>query len=213
MNAPLSSGRIALACALSIAMNLVTIGSTGAHEGHRHLARPSHPVIPVTAQMKIGGEAELRDQHDRPFVLGAPTERATLLFFGFVSCPDACPTALAEAKQIRAGLGAERAPTIAFVTLDPARDTPHVLKAYMEAFDASFLGLSGSEQQIARAAELYRVGYRRVPTGSSYTIEHSAYVYLLDPSGRVVRLYRHGTEAATIVRDIQRLMSQDAARR
>lgn len=198
---------------LTVASAIAVTGVAIAHEGHRHAPRPSHPVIPVTAQMKIGGVTELRDQDNRPYMLGSPSGRPTLLFFGFVSCPDACPTTLSEAKQIRAALGASRAPTIAFVTLDPARDTPTVLKAYMEAFDPTFIGLSGSDQQIARAAELYRVGYRRVPTGSSYTIEHSAYSYLLDESGRVVRLYRHGTEAATIVQDLHRLMSQDAASR
>ncbi len=199
--------------ALAVATSLGGAGSAGAHEGHRHSSRPSHPVIAVSPEMKIGGVAELRDHDGRPFVLGAPTDRPTLVFFGFVSCPDACPTTLTEARQIRATLGAERTPRIAFVTLDPERDTPLVLKAYMEAFDPSFVGLSGAAEQIARVAELYRVGYRKVLTGSSYTIEHSAFSYLLDESGRVVRLYRHGTEAAVMVRDLQRLQAQNAARR
>ncbi len=207
-----SLSRVALLLVATL-VGIVGTSGAGAHEGHRHPSRPSHPVIAVSADMKIGGVAELRDHDGRPILLGAPTDRPTLVFFGFVSCPDACPTTLTEARQIRATLGAERTPRIAFVTLDPERDTPVVLKAYMEAFDPSFVGLSGSAEQIARVAELYRVGYRKVLTGSSYTIEHSAFSYLLDESGRVVRLYRHGTEAAVMVRDLQRLQAQNAARR
>lgn len=192
---------------------VIGVAGAFAHEGHRHPQRPSHAPIVLPANAAIGGAVELLDHDGRPFVLGARRDRPTLVFFGFTSCPDACPTTLVEAVQIRAALGAERAPTIAFVTLDPERDTPAVLKAYMGAFDASFVGLTGSEQQIARAAELYRVGYRRVPTGTSYSIEHSAFVYLLDESGAAVRLYRHGTEAAVLVRDLLRLKAQAAARR
>jgi protein SCO1/2 len=197
--------------ALAVAASLGGAGSAGAHEGHRHSPRPSHPVIAVSPDMKIGGLAELRDHDGRPFTLGAPTDRPTLVFFGYVSCPGVCPTTLTEARQIHATLGPERAPRTVFVTLDPERDTQAVLKAYMGAFDASFTGLSGTPEQIARVAELYRVGFRKVLTGSSYTIEHSAYIYLLDESGRVVRLYRHGAEAAVLVRDLLRLKAREAA--
>lgn len=195
---------------------LLCIGATAialAHEGHRHPPRSGQSDAAQPVAASIGGAVELRDHEGRSFVLGGRSDRPTLVFFGFTRCPEACPTTLVEAAQIRAALGAARAPTVAFVTLDPDRDTPAVLKAYTGAFDASFIGLTGTAEQIAQAAERYRVGYRRVPAGSSYTIEHSAYVYLLDEAGRVVRLYRHGTEAAVMVRDLQRLGARDAARR
>lgn len=188
----------------ALALMLATCPA-GAHDGHRHENRPALRGMAPPAGVRIGGEFELIDQDGRPFRIGAPSGRPTLLFFGFTSCPAVCPTALADAQQVRSTLGPELAPTVVFITLDPQRDTPQVLKAYVGAFDPEFIGLGGSPEQVERAARGYRVGYRRVTTGASYTIDHSAFTYLLDERGRVVRLYPHGTPGIDLAEDLSRL--------
>jgi protein SCO1 len=167
-------------------------------------SRPVRAGFTPPKGRKVGGVFELNDQDGRPFLLGASNAQPTLLFFGFTQCPAVCPTALLEAKHVVARVPADRAPRVVFVTLDPERDTPDVLKAYVGAFDPRFVALSASPKLIAQVADAYLVSHRRVATGRSYTIDHSAYVYFLDESGTVQRLYAHGTPAAVIAGDIER---------
>ena len=163
--------------------------------------------------MQIGGEVELLDHDGQAFRLGAPHDRRTLVLFGFTSCPSVCPTALADAQLIARNFGEDLAPRVVFITLDPERDSAPILKEYVKNFDQRFIALTGSASQISQATESYRVNYRRVATGSSYTIDHSAYSYLLDERGRVERLYAYGTPAQTIIGDLRRLAQQRSASR
>lgn len=113
--------------------------------------------------------------------------RPYVLFFGFTSCPEVCPTALYELSQVLAELGpqADRL-RVLFVTVDPARDTPAQLASYLGAFDPRITGLSGSEQETAAAAGAYKATYRRVPQpDGSYTMEHTAVLFLVDAQGRI----------------------------
>lgn len=170
-----------------------------AHEGHRHAPRISAGLAPPKG-VAIGGRFDLIDHDGRPFALGAPGP-ATLVFFGFTSCASVCPAALVDAAEVVKRLGAA-APRVAFVTLDPQRDTREVLAAYVANFDPRFIGLTGSTQTIEALADAYRVAFRRVPTGASYTIDHSAYTYFLDERGAVARLYPHGAPAAVIAAEL-----------
>jgi protein SCO1 len=129
---------------------------------------------------------ELVDADDRPFsgktLAGVPYA----IFFGFTHCPDVCPTTLTEMSNLLARLGpdADRL-KIVFVTVDPERDTPAKLKTYLASFDARIIGLTGSNEQIAAAAAIWSAFYTRLPeSDGSYTIVHSAYVYLVDRKGR-----------------------------
>ena len=136
--------------------------------------------------------------------------KVVVLFFGYTQCPDVCPTTLTEWVEIKRQLGADgdRLQGI-FITVDPARDTPEVLKAYMGNFDPSFLALiPGSPEALAQVAKEYKIIYKKVDgkTPGSYTMDHSAGSYLYDPQGRL-RLYsRYGNRVDGLVTDIKQLL-------
>ena len=133
-----------------------------------------------------------------------------MVFFGFTHCPDICPTALNDMSMMLQDLGAagDKVQPI-FITVDPARDTPEVLKAYMGNFDPSFLALiPGSDDALAQVAKEYKIIYKKVEgkTPGSYTMDHSAGSYLYDPQGRL-RLYsRYGNRMEGMVSDIRQLL-------
>lgn len=133
--------------------------------------------------------------------------KLAMVFFGFTQCPDVCPTALTRAVQIRKRLGAdaERLQVI-FITVDPERDTPKVLEAYTRAFDPSFLGLYGDLERTAQTAKAFRVVYAKVPTGRSYTIDHSALSYVFDATGAIRLALRHEQSAQDCVHDLRQLL-------
>ena len=135
--------------------------------------------------------------------------KVVMLYFGFVQCPDVCPTALTRAAEVLRILGPEAARRVQllFVTVDPERDTPELLREYMAAFDPSFVGLTGTLEEIKAAADAFRVVFRKVPTGSTYTMDHSALTYLFDTQGRVRVALRHHQTAAEYAADIQRLLA------
>lgn len=113
-----------------------------------------------------------------------------MLYFGYTACPDECPTALNAVATALADLGplAAKIQPI-FVTLDPNRDTPQILSDYVKAFDPRILGLYGSAEEIAAAAKTFHVYYAARPLGNSeYAIDHSPYIYLVNPQQRVVQL-------------------------
>ena len=135
--------------------------------------------------------------------------KAVVVFFGFTQCPDVCPTALADLAEVKRLLGpqGDKLQGI-FVSVDPERDTPEVLKAYMTNFDPSFLALRPSMDQLPEVAKGFKVFYKKVegPTPTSYTIEHSAGSYVFDPQGRV-RLYtRQAVGAQGLAEDIALLL-------
>jgi protein SCO1/2 len=135
--------------------------------------------------------------------------KAVVVFFGFTQCPDVCPTALADLAEVKRLLGpqGDKLQGI-FVSVDPERDTPEVLKAYMANFDPAFLALRPSMEQLPEVAKGFKVFYKKVegPTPTSYTIEHSAGSYVFDPQGRV-RLYtRQAVGAQGLADDITLLL-------
>lgn len=136
--------------------------------------------------------------------------KVVVLFFGYTQCPDVCPTTLTELTEVKRMLGAQGEQVQGvFVSLDPERDTPEVLKAYMANFDASFVALSGNAEQLAVVAKDYKVYYKKVEgkTPTSYTLDHSAASYIYDPQGRL-RLYaRYGAGAPVLAADIKLLLA------
>jgi protein SCO1/2 len=135
--------------------------------------------------------------------------KVVVVFFGFTQCPDVCPTALADLAEVKRLLGpqGDKLQGI-FVSVDPERDTPEVLKAYMANFDPGFLALRPSMDQLPEVAKGFKVFYKKVegPTPTSYTIEHSAGSYVFDPQGRV-RLYtRQAVGAQGLADDITLLL-------
>ena len=135
--------------------------------------------------------------------------KVVVMFFGYVQCPEVCPTSMAELAEVKRLLGkdGERVQGL-FVTVDPARDTPEVLKGYMAAFDPTFLALYTTPEKLAVLAKDYKVYYKKVegPTPTSYSMDHSAGSYVYDTRGQL-RLYsRYGSGAAVLAADIKLLL-------
>lgn len=136
--------------------------------------------------------------------------KVVVVFFGYTQCPDVCPTtlqALVETKRLMGPQG-ELLQGV-FVTVDPARDTPEILKAYTGAFDPSFIALRGNEAETAAAAKEFKIFYRKVEgsTPQSYTIDHTAAAYVIDPQGRPRLYVRHGMPAADLAADLKLLLA------
>jgi len=150
------------------------------------------------------------DGHER--TLADYKGKAVMMFFGFTQCPDVCPTALVRAAKIKRLLGAdgERLQVI-FVTVDPERDLPVVLKAYTQAFDPSFIGLYGDMQRTSETAKDFKVFYKKVPTGSSYTMDHSAFSYVFDPKGKIRLVLRHEQSAEECAQDLRQILQTASA--
>lgn len=141
-----------------------------------------------SATSGVGGPFTLVNQDgetvsERDFA-GAPH----LVFFGFTRCPDVCPTTLQQVTDVLRALGpAGKDLRVAFVTVDPERDTPETLKSYLASFDPRIVGLTGTPEQVAAAVKAYRGYARKVPTqGGDYTMEHTALVYVMDASNRFI---------------------------
>ncbi|HSV47157.1 MAG TPA: SCO family protein [Ramlibacter sp.] len=135
--------------------------------------------------------------------------KVVVVFFGFTQCPDVCPTTLTELAEVKKLLGkdGDRLQPL-FVTVDPERDTPALLKAYMANFDPTFLALRAAPEQLAAMAKDFKVYYKKVEgkTPTSYTMDHSAASYVYDPQGRL-RLYtRYGSGVQALASDIRLLL-------
>lgn len=156
-----------------------------------------------------GKQLTLRDPEGRTRSLSEFRGKVVMLFFGFTQCPDVCPTALTRAVAVRKQLGADAEKLqVVFVSLDPERDTPALLREYTEAFDPSFLGLHGSAEETRRAAAEFHVYYEKVQTGSSYTLNHSTLTYLFDTRGRLRVALAHNLGVSDYVSDVQWLLNE-----
>jgi len=158
----------------------------------------------------VGGPFHLVDQ------AGAAVDERLLrgkwsaVFFGYTYCPDTCPTTLATLGQAVSDLGTDAGRfQVVFITVDPERDTPAALKAYLSSatFPKGARGLTGSSSQIAAVARAYHVYYQKVPQGSSYSMDHTAVVYLMDPQGRFVRPLDVGVAPPEIARQVHAAMA------
>lgn len=153
---------------------------------------------------------ELPDPDGRLRRLDEFKGKVVVVFFGYTQCPDVCPTTLAELAQVRKALGADGARVQpVFVSLDPARDTPEVLKAYAQSFGDDVVALRGDEAQTKATAQDFKVFFAKVPGKSPdiYTMDHTAGSYVFDPQGGVRLFMRHGQPAAAIEADIKRLLA------
>lgn len=154
----------------------------------------------------------LTDFHGATRHLADYRGKVVMLYFGFVQCPDVCPTALTRAAGVMQRLGADATQLqLLFVTVDPERDTPELLRDYLAAFHPSFVALTGSDDQIKAAADEFRAFYKKVPTGSSYTMDHTALSYLFDRQGRVRVALRHEQTVDDYTADVQTLLAEPAA--
>ncbi|MBP6406527.1 MAG: SCO family protein [Ramlibacter sp.] len=170
--------------------------------------KPQFRAIDITGA-EYARDFNLTDHNGQPRSIKDFAGKVVVVFFGFTQCPDVCPTALAELAEVKRMLGKDGNKLQGiFVTVDPERDTPEVLKGYMANFDPSFLALRGTPDQLAAMAKDYKVYYKKVDgkTPTSYTMDHSAGSFVYDTQGRI-RLYtRYGSGAQALADDIRLLL-------
>ena len=159
-------------------------------------------------QPGIGGPFALVDQNGKTVTSDSLKGKPTLIYFGYAFCPDVCPTSLLLMETAVEKLGPEAAKKVnlVFITVDPERDTPKLMKGYVENFGPTFIGLTGTTEQIAQVARAYRVYFQKVPgkDGGPYLMDHSSIVYLLDRNGRFVTHFTHEAKAETIAQALAR---------
>jgi protein SCO1/2 len=151
----------------------------------------------MSGRHPIGAPFTLQDPEGRRVALADFRGKVVLLYFGYATCADVCPTDLGMIGLALRDLGgAAREVQPLYVTLDPQRDTPAVLREYAAAFHPSFVALTGTEDEVRRVATDFKVYFEKVPQpGGGYAIDHTAYTFLLDREGRFVILFPPGTEA------------------
>lgn len=155
-----------------------------------------------------GGDFTLTNQHGEPFHLQQLRGKVVLLSFGYTYCPDICPTELAALSRVLDALD-DKATQVqgVFISLDPQRDTPGVLKNYLAYFHPDLLGLTGSEEAIRQVAGRYRVRYRKhqQPAGG-YSLDHSANLHIIDRRGRLSTVVPYGLPPEHVLRVVRAML-------
>lgn len=157
----------------------------------------------------LGAEMAIPDTSGQLRTLKDYNGKVTVVFFGFTQCPDVCPTALAELAQTMALLEDKADDVqVLLVSVDPERDTPEILSAYVSAFHPDFVGLSGTLEQLRAAAQSFRAYYAKVPgpTPEQYSMDHTASFYVFDKKGEVRVLIPGDASASDIAHDIRQLI-------
>lgn len=172
---------------------------------------PEAPVFQLTdlTGAPFGRELALADHNGRPVTLADFRGKVVTVFFGFTHCPDACPATLAEMAKVMQELGPDGDKVqVLFITVDPERDTAGVLRQYVPSFHASFLGLHGDADAVARTAKEFKIFYQKQPLpGGGYTVDHSAGTYVYDRQGRLRLFAQYGRGGAAILHDIRILLA------
>jgi protein SCO1 len=157
----------------------------------------------------IGGPFRLVDQNGKAFSDADLKGKWSLIYFGYTHCPDACPTTLNAIAIALDDLGPKRdAVRPVFITVDPERDTPEVLKSYVTSFDAPILALTGTPAEVAQAAKDYRVYYAKHPEpGGDYSMDHSSVIYVMDPEGRFTATFTPESSPEDIAARLKKLLA------
>lgn len=173
-----------------------------------HTDRTRAPVEDLRPFVDLGGRFSLVNQEGKAAILGAPQHRVTLLFFGYTYCPDFCPTTLSRLVRVKEQLSeGTDSVDIAFVSVDPQRDTPDVLTSYLAYFPIRVRGLTGSREAVDQVTVSYQADYALGAPNErgDYTVDHSTSIYLLDTLGRVRHVFDHNATPDEIV-DVLRLL-------
>ena len=154
----------------------------------------------------------LTDQNGNAFSLDDQLGKVVLIYFGYTTCPDLCPTTLSDFQVVKDELGAD-AERVEFIltTFDPERDTRARLKEYLDFFDPEFIGLRGDEAQTEAFQKDYGITVNRVDypdSATGYLLEHNALIYVIDPQGRLRLTFAYGTDPALIARDVKYLLDE-----
>ncbi|MDJ0513204.1 MAG: SCO family protein [Methyloceanibacter sp.] len=171
---------------------------------------PSKNRVITSGQALIGGPFELVGKDGKTVTDKDFLGRHMLVFFGFTHCPDICPAELQIMSAALDNVGSKADQVVpVFITVDPERDTPELVTAYVENFRPDFVGLTGSPEAIAKAAKAYRVTYQKFQeegAGENYSVDHSALVYLMGPDGKFVTHFPYGTSPEKMAETLRRYL-------
>lgn len=158
----------------------------------------------------FGRELNLTDHNGKPRTLADFRGKVVTVFFGFTHCPDVCPTTLAEMAQVMKALGPDADKVqVLFITVDPERDTPQLLRQYVPAFHPSFLGLYGDLEATTRTTREFKVYFQKQAPkgpGGNYSVDHGAGTFILDREGRLRLFAQYGQGAEALTHDIRLLL-------
>jgi protein SCO1 len=186
------AGVAVIICLFAVAIFIMLPGSAE-RTGLDRVAAIGGPFSLTNGDGKTVTDADLRGKY-------------ALVYFGYTFCPDVCPTTLNEVATALQSLGPKaKALQAVFISVDPARDTPAVMKRYTEAFDPRIMGLTGSPEQVAKVAKEFRVYYATHRTGpgpTDYTVDHSSILYLMGPDGRFVAPIRADEKGEAMAADV-----------
>ena len=172
--------------------------------------KPNFAGIDLTGADYAQGFA-LPDQNGQARTMADFAGKVVVVFFGYTQCPDVCPTSLAELAEVKKMLGSDGDKLQGvFISVDPERDTPTVMKAYMASFDPGFLALHATPEQLNDLAKSFKVYFKKVEgsTPTSYTMDHSAGSYVYDTKGRIRLYHRYGSGVAALTGDVKLLLAQ-----
>ena len=198
-----------------ILMLLFAVGLllSGCHDKSAALSSSPPPAFSNTdiTGIDYAQDFSLKDFNGTLRTLADFKGKAVVIFFGYTQCPDVCPTTLSDLASAMKQLGplADKVQVL-FITVDPERDTPQLLSKYMPSFDPRFLGLSGDAAATEKVAKDFKVYYQKVPgkEPGSYSMDHSAGLYLYDPQGRIRLFARSGQGPDAIAHDLKILLTQ-----
>ncbi|MBS29256.1 MAG: hypothetical protein CL566_10110 [Alphaproteobacteria bacterium] len=189
---------------------VVAVFAFGAWLNLRVVEPPENAAVGgLVVNVNIGGDFALTDHKGERVTQKRFLGKYALIYFGYTFCPDVCPTELGEMALAIDELGAEGdAVTPVMISIDPVRDTPEVLSEYVPLFHERLVGLTGTYAEIKDVAEKYRVFYHRVddPNYTYYLMDHTSFVYLLDPAGKVASMFRYGTPPEEMAEAIRQHM-------
>ena len=174
-------------------------------------AGPSFQSLDITGNKEFGQDFSLQDPQGKTRTLADYKGKAVVMFFGYTHCPDVCPTTMAELNQVMQTLGpdAQRVQVI-FVTVDPQRDTPALMGQYVPAFNPAFVGLRPADDAaLKEVTKAFRVVVNKVEgsTPTNYTIDHTAGIYVFDPSGQLRLFMRPDESVDAMAKDLKTLLS------
>lgn len=178
--------------------------TSSGNEKAKYGASPQH----MSTWKNVGGNFALVDVDGKHFLSAKLRGRPNLIYFGFISCPDICPTELQKISLALDILQNDKINvTPVFISVDPKRDTPEIIKKYLSNFRPNFIGLTGTEEQIRKVADMFNVYYERAGDehDPNYMMNHTAYIYLLDKFGRFVRFFDTSSDALEIAGVIKEL--------
>ncbi|MCW8883624.1 MAG: SCO family protein [Motiliproteus sp.] len=169
---------------------------------------------PLPYDQTFGGDFALQSSLGRTLSLQELRGKVVVLTFGYTSCPDICPITLGQLGSVYKGLGDSASEVqVLFVSFDPSRDSSEQLKHYMDFFDSSFIGLTGTDEQVEKVADQYGVFYLRRDIGSAagYTFNHTSYVYLIDQAGKLRTFYDLNEGSQGLITGVKSLLQVGAA--